>query len=118
MTQEELKYFKELLIAKRQETIDELEELKAITKERDEAGESSAYPFHMAELGTDAQEREKTFMFAERLNSYLNHLNEALYRIDNSVFGICSDCGNGISKERLEAVPQTKLCVDCKLKKK
>ena len=118
MTQEELNYFRELLLEKRQETMEEIEELKQITKERENSGENSAYPFHMAELGTDAQEREKTFMFAERLNSYLNYVNEALYRIEKGVFGICTECGTEIAKERLEAVPHTQLCVDCKLKKK
>jgi RNA polymerase-binding protein DksA len=118
MTPEDLQYFKELLLTKRQETIEEIEEFKALNKDREEASENSAYPFHMAELGTDAQEREKSFMFAERLNSYLNHVNEALYRIEKGNFGICSECGCEISKERLEAVPHTQLCVDCKLKKK
>lgn len=118
MTKEELKYFEELLSAKRQETLEEIEELKQISKEREESGETSAYPFHMAELGTDAMEREKAFMFAERLNSYLNYVNEALYRIEKGEFGFCSECGNEIAKERLEAVPHTQLCVDCKLKKK
>lgn len=118
MTPEDLHHFKEILLAKRKETLEEIEEFKELNKDQQESNENSAYPFHMAELGTDAQEREKSYMFTERLNTYLKHVNEALYRIEKGEFGICTDCGEEISRERLEAVPHTQLCVECKLKKK
>ena len=118
MTNEDLSFFKELLLQKRHETMEELEELRATSKEKEASGEKSQYPSHMAELGTDAQEQEKTALFAHRLNSYITYLNEALYRIENGTYGICKSCNKEIAKERLEAVPQTELCVDCKLKSK
>jgi len=118
MNNEDISYFRELLLAKRQETLEELEELQAASKDKENSGENSAYPSHMAELGTDAQEKEKTYMLAHRLNAYLNHLNEALFRIDKGTYGLCISCNREISRERLEAVPQTELCVDCKLQSK
>ncbi len=38
----------------------------------------------------------------------------ALQRISNGTFGICSMCGQEISRQRLEARPVTELCIDCK----
>ena len=38
----------------------------------------------------------------------------ALERIESDVYGICEECGDDISRERLEARPVTTLCFDCK----
>ena len=37
----------------------------------------------------------------------------ALQRIDEGTFGHCSRCGEPIPPERLEARPETDLCIDC-----
>lgn len=117
MTQEDLNFFRELLLAKREETKEELDELQSYRDDNDNPSENSQYPSHMAELGTDAQEREKKFLIVQRLSSFLKYVNEALYRIEKGTYGICTSCQKEISKERLEAVPHTQLCVDCKMKK-
>lgn len=44
----------------------------------------------------------------------LRAIEEALTRIRSGTFGACESCGNTISKARLEAVPWTRLCRDCK----
>jgi RNA polymerase-binding protein DksA len=116
LTNEELKYFQDILLAKRHETQEELDELKELSKEKDPSTENAAYASHIAEMGTDAQEQEKTFLLTERLNDFLLHLNEALDRVVNKTYGSCQLCGKDIGKERLEAVPQTQLCMDCKIK--
>ena len=43
--------------------------------------ENSTYSTHM-EQGTDAMEREKMFLFASREGKFLNHLEDALKRIE------------------------------------
>lgn len=119
-TKEELEHFKQIILEKRQEILDELESLKStmmdVTTGQYEI-ENSTYSLHM-EQGTDAMEREKTFLFASREGKFLNYLDDALKRIERGEYGYCSECGNLIDKERLEAVPHTHLCVQCKLKKK
>ena len=35
-------------------------------------------------------------------------------KIDNGTFGVCDDCGDKISVKRLEARPETTLCIRCK----
>jgi DnaK suppressor protein len=40
-------------------------------------------------------------------------LNAALDRIQSGVYGICIDCGESISYERMSAYPTAKRCVSC-----
>ena len=44
----------------------------------------------------------------------LRAIEDALTRITQDRFGVCETCGSPISKARLEAVPWTRLCRDCK----
>ena len=44
----------------------------------------------------------------------LRAIEEALARIDRHAFGVCENCKRPISPVRLEAVPRTRLCRDCK----
>jgi len=44
----------------------------------------------------------------------LRAIDEALHRIDSGTFGICMDCEETIPPARLDAVPWTRLCVNCK----
>ena len=43
-------------------------------------------------------------------------IDAALARIDDGTFGNCLGCGRQIAAERLEAVPWTTQCIDCKRK--
>ncbi|MGD0038510.1 MAG: TraR/DksA family transcriptional regulator [Bacteroidota bacterium] len=115
----ELEQFKKIILEKRKEILEELESLKStmmdVTTGQYEI-ENSTYSLHM-EQGTDAMEREKTFLFASREGKFLNYLDDALQRIQHGTYGFCSECGNLIDKERLKAVPHAHQCVKCKMKK-
>jgi len=115
----ELEEFKNIILEKRKEIFEELESLKStmmdVTTGQYEI-ENSTYSLHM-EQGTDAMEREKTFLFASREGKFLNYLDDALQRIEHGTYGFCSECGNLIDKKRLEAVPHAHQCVKCKMKK-
>lgn len=52
----------------------------------------------------------------DRERKLIGKIKDALERIDNGSFGICEDCGEEISEERLKARPVTTLCIDCKTK--
>ena len=82
------------------------------------ASDESAYSFHMADAGTDAQEREKTYMLYNRTRKFIRYLDDALKRIDNKTYGVCKVTGKRISKGRLEAVPHTQLSIEAKLKRR
>lgn len=116
---EELEYFREIIIKKRDEAEQELNSLQSSLRDSMEnASDESAYSFHMADAGTDAQEREKTYMLYNRTRKFIRYLDDALKRIDNKTYGICKVTGKKISKGRLEAVPHTQLSIDAKLKRR
>jgi DnaK suppressor protein len=46
----------------------------------------------------------------------LRAIEEAIHRIESGVYGICMECENEIAPARLEAVPWTRVCIDCKAK--
>ena len=78
----------------------------------------SAYTDHMADQGTEAQEREKAAAFATKVGRYLYRLEEALRRLyaDPKNFGTCHTCGAEVGFERLDALPHARYCIDCKRK--
>ena len=61
-------------------------------------------------------EREYLNSLAVRQRSHIQHLENALLRIENKVYGICRATGKLISKERLMAVPHATLSMDAKQK--
>lgn len=116
---EELEYFREIIIKKRDEAENEMESLQnSLRESMENASDESAYSFHMADAGTDAQEREKTYMLFNRTRKFIKYLDDALERIDNKTYGVCKVTGKKIAKGRLEAVPHTQLSIDAKLKRR
>ncbi len=119
MTKKDLVQFEKILQGKYEECKKNVDYYKKIVREtttKEASGDHSAYSFHMADQGTDAQEREKAFMFYAREEKYLKQLDDAFERIKLGTFGICRVCGKDIGRERLEAVPTTTICYDCKIK--
>jgi len=116
---EELEYFKQIIIKKRDEADNELNTLQnSLRESMENASDESAYSFHMADAGTDAQEREKTYMLFNRTKKFIRYLDDALVRIENKTYGVCKVTGKKIAKGRLEAVPHTQLSIDAKLKRR
>jgi len=120
MNQKDLEYFKKLILAKRDNTLQELGYIKESSKNQNKetSGTDSTYSIHMADHGTDEEQREKAYYHASRENKYLLYLEDALTRIEDGSYGTCIGCSQDIPKERLEAVPHTQLCVPCKMKEK
>jgi RNA polymerase-binding transcription factor DksA len=108
----DLDKFSELIHAFREESVRELEELgdELRAMASNEGSDDNSYSLHMAEQGTDAMEREKTFMQAQRTSDYIKKLDEALLRIQYKTFGICRICGLRLDSRRLMAVPVTQVC--------
>ena len=114
-TLKELEEFKTLILEKRNNVIDDLDESR---KRADEARNNNSvnaiYSSHMADASTDQEEMEKSYYWMDRENKFLQYLNRALEMIEDGSFGICTDCGARIGKERLEEVPHTSKCFNCK----
>ena len=111
-TEKELAKFSAMILEQREENAVELEELSDQLREMaaNEGADDNSYSLHMAEQGTDAMEREKTFLQAQRTSDYLKKLDEAQARIQSANFGICRICGLRLDSRRLMAVPVTQVC--------
>jgi RNA polymerase-binding protein DksA len=116
LTKKEIEYFKKKILAERERILKELgrieESINAAAE--DQNGSNQSYSNHLADLGTDYMEKEKNFYYASQEGHYLRSLDEALERIERGEYGFCLDCGELITRKRLEVVPSAKLCVDCK----
>ena len=129
-SKKDLQHFRELILEKREEILEDLQSLKEQMLDPttgEYINENSPYSLHMAEQGTDAMEREKTFLYAQRENKFLGYLDDALKRIETGIYGICIECIDVrhnlcetcplIPKARLEAVPHTQHCLPIKQRK-
>jgi len=115
MKSEDLKYFKNLINEKRKVLLSEVNEAKEKADEiLKESTSNAIYSSHMADASSDHVELEKAYYMIARNKKFLGYLDKALVMIKDSTFGICEQCNEIISKERLEEVPHTKKCFDCK----
>lgn len=114
----ELAEFKELLLRRKkilQCDVKGLED-EAMKKGTDAAGDLSTLPMHLADLGTDSFEQDISLGLMESESEELQEIEEALDRIKDGSFGLCESCKKKIPKDRLKAIPYTRLCVNCKKK--
>ena len=119
MNKRELKKFEQLLLERRAAIVGEIGSIRKTVRNStatEAAGDLSTHAYHMADQGTDAQEREKSFYFASKSGRFLYHIDEALRRIGDGTYGKCVSCSEDISTARLEAVPHARFCISCKEK--
>ena len=79
----------------------------------DETGEDAVYDNHLADTATVTYDRELDYTLEENSEHMLAEIDAALQRIEDGVYGKCTNCGKQIAPERLEARPWATLCIDC-----
>lgn len=62
---------------------------------------------------TLAQEWSQLAGLANEANTEHREILRAIERLRDGTFGICANCGSPIGRPRLDAVPTTRLCIDC-----
>jgi DnaK suppressor protein len=103
-----LSHYKELLLAKRR--------VLAVAK----AGTDSPAPSSGGDKGdlgdhaSAALEADLQVRLRETDSKLLRAIDEALGRIEHNTFGVCQACLKPISVARLDAVPWSRLCRECK----
>ncbi|MFK7951061.1 MAG: TraR/DksA family transcriptional regulator [Saprospiraceae bacterium] len=110
----ELEEFKALINQKLTKAREELD--LYLSQLNDRAEDESAKVKGMDGVGTVEVERLQTL--AARQKKYIQHLENALIRIDNNVYGVCRETGKLIRKERLMAVPHATLSIAAKQARK
>jgi len=110
LTKKELKKFQELLEEKRKAVLDRAREMLSV---ENMALDTNDLPDEM-DLASSEYLQSFEFRLRGREKSLLSKLDLALKKIDDGSFGICEICEEPIGKKRLEARPETTLCIKCK----
>eukprot|EP01132_Coremiostelium_polycephalum_P000085 gene85-112_t len=108
----ELKEFKKLILEKLDKARKELVFIQeALDKSNDNSVEVSV---KLLEEVPDTIEKESLGMLVDRQRKYIVHLENALTRIQNGTYGVCTVTGELIDKERLKVVPHSRHSVFAK----
>jgi RNA polymerase-binding transcription factor DksA len=118
-SEEELKEFETLILGKLDKAREEFRILKETLNRNNDAGTDSTSGGNtkVLEDGAETAEKENLSQLAARQLKYITNLENALVRIKNGTYGICSVTGKLIPKERLIAVPHTTQSIEAKMMK-
>ncbi len=118
-SEEELREFEKLILEKLEKAREEYKILKdTLNRTNDEGTDAtSGGNTKVLEDGAETAEKENLSQLAARQQKYITNLENALIRIKNGTYGICSVTGKLISKERLIAVPHTTQSIEAKMMK-
>lgn len=109
LNKKELEKFRKLLESKRRSVFDNAK--KTLTDHM--VLDPSDLPDEM-DLASSEYLQSFEFRLRGREKTYLSKIDLALKKIDDGSFGICVECEEPINKKRLEARPETQLCIRCK----
>ena len=114
---DELKEFEALIKGKLEKSKEEFRILKETLNRNNDAGTDSTSGGNtkVLEDGAETAEKENLSQLAARQLKYITNLENALVRIKNRTYGICTVTGKLISKERLIAVPHTTQSIEAKM---
>jgi len=92
---------------------EEMEQLKSTMRPADERREGSPFG-KREEEATESYELERRLTLEKSIREQLAAVEHAIQKFDDGTYGLCDSCGKPIPPERLEALPQATLCLDCK----
>ena len=93
--------------------LEEIGQLEANLRPADERREGSPFG-KREEEATETFELEKRLALEKQVTDHLAAVEHALSKFEKGTYGLCDSCGQPIAPDRLEALPQASLCVDCK----
>jgi RNA polymerase-binding transcription factor DksA len=112
---EDLKEFEELLLSKLETADKERQTYINQMSRKDSVGQATTDGTrHSIENGAETQEKERLAQLAVRQEKFIINCKNALIRIKNGTYGVCSVTGKLIPKERLRAVPHTTQTIEAK----
>jgi DnaK suppressor protein len=81
--------------------------------QRPELGAAQGFGKRIGDGTTEAISRLTDIGVGQSLEASLLRLDRALAKLDEGTYGICDACGGAIPEKRLEAMPDSVLCVNC-----
>src|SRR3989440_12935934 len=109
LKKKDLKRFRDLLHEKKEEILKNAKR----TLNEDMTLDANDLPDEM-DLASSEYLQSFTFRLRGREKVFLEKIERALTKIKENAFGSCEECGEEISVKRLEARPETTLCIKCK----
>jgi len=109
LKKKDLKRFKEILEEKRETVLANARK----TLNEDMTLDADDLPDEM-DLASSEYLQSFQFRLRGREKTFLKKIEDALQRIEAGTFGLCESCDEPISVKRLEARPETTLCIRCK----
>jgi DnaK suppressor protein len=97
------------LEARRERTRERVESLA----ERPELGAAQGFGKRIGDGTTEAISRLTDIGVGRSLETGLARTERALAKLDDGTYGLCDACGEPIAPARLEALPDSVLCVAC-----
>ena len=67
----------------------------------------------MEEKADEVEEYDNLLSVEHSLELKLKDVNGALEKIANETYGKCEKCRKEISEDRLKAMPEARLCIEC-----
>jgi RNA polymerase-binding transcription factor DksA len=107
---------KDSLLLSRADVVSNVDQLRSnleITTNADETGSESDIPTHDADSGTALFDRERDESMLLDFEGRLEEIDRALQKIAEGTYGVCDRDGKIISPERLLAIPEATLCIEC-----
>jgi len=83
------------------------------TSEKYSSGELSSVDNHIGDIGTDVYMNDMDNSLINHEKYVLDEINEALDKLSDGSYGICTNCHQKIEQDRLDIIPETTLCSSC-----
>jgi RNA polymerase-binding transcription factor DksA len=116
MNETEINFYRQRLLALKKRLVRDESQLmdEALAGVGGEAsGGLSDVPLHQADLGSHQFEEDLTLDLLGNEDQIVEEVNAAWARLEQGTFGRCEECQKTISKERLQALPYARYCVEC-----
>jgi DnaK suppressor protein len=107
MDGKKLDYFKEKLRQKQISLMNMVQKTEGYGREKDQDTQD------VADMAVESYTKEFNFGKSSGDRYILQLIRDALDRIKDKSYGTCVNCENAIGPKRLEAVPWTRLCIQC-----
>jgi DnaK suppressor protein len=107
MDEKKLDYFRDKLLQKQHSLTDMVHRTEGYGREKEQDTQD------VADMAVESYTKE--FMFGKSSGDryILQLISDALQRIEDQSFGVCTHCENPIGPKRLEAVPWASHCIEC-----
>ncbi|EOD01294.1 TraR/DksA C4-type zinc finger protein [Caldisalinibacter kiritimatiensis] len=116
MDANKLQYFKKKLLDEKNNiinTINRMNENEPNDSLQEYTNELSVYDNHPADLGTETFMMEQNMNLKDVEKLRLREIEDSLSKIEEGIYGKCDICGKEIKEERLEIIPEAKICMEC-----